>query len=488
MGNEGARAQAGGRGSDRAGRWHPARQGRASAPPWLRPGPGAPRALRASQAPRWASVFGLIAILLIAVRPIAARLTAGRFLAVRSIALRPVALRSVVLAALLGLAACAPRVAPPPPPPPPPPEPRVEPPAPPPAEPHRVAILVPLSGANAAVGQSLANAAALALVDTGSTRIRLTSYDTAQAGGAAAAAGRALADGAGLVLGPLLSADAAAARPVLEARGVPMLSFSNDAAIASGGVFVLGFQPDQSVARIVEHARARGARRFAALVPQGVYGQRAGLAFTRAVEAGGGQVVAMRSFVRERSHLLQAARLVTDHDGRLRRASRAEDGRMELPPVAFEAVLIADSGIMAAELAQALARFGAPAGRVLLMGTELWATDPGLARLPALQGAQFAAVPDDRFRQLAGRYEARFGGQPSRLASLAYDAVLLAVAGADRWPTGKPFPRALLEEPRGFAGVDGIFRFRGNVAERGLEVREVRAGGFVTVAAAPRAF
>ncbi|MFN3590839.1 MAG: penicillin-binding protein activator, partial [Thermaurantiacus sp.] len=328
----------------------------------------------------------------------------------------------------------------------------------------------------------------LALADTGSTRVRITSYDTAAAGGAGAAANRALADGATLILGPLLAGDVAAARQVTEPRGIPMLSFSNDASIASGGVYVLGFQPDQSVARIVGHAAARGARRFAALVPQGVYGQRASLAFTRAVEAHGGQVVAMTNFARDRAQLPAAARRVTDYDARLQRAGTAAPGTTRLPPVAFEALLIADSGQLAAAFTPALARFGAPAGSFLMMGTELWATEPGLTRVQAMHGAQFAAVSDDRFRQLASRYTERFGGTPSRLASLAYDATLLAVANVERWPTGKPFPRELLADRTGFVGIDGIFRFNSNVAERGLEVREIRANGFTTAAPAPRAF
>ncbi len=394
--------------------------------------------------------------------------------------------RPLALAALALAAACAPRPAPPPPPPPPVEEVRPERPIPPEAF-HKVAILVPLTGPNAPVGASLANAANLAIADANAKGIRLTSYDTA-AGGAAAAATRALAEGATLILGPLLAADVSAARPVAESRGVPMLTFSNDAALASGGVFVLGFQPDQSVVRIVEHARARGARRFAALVPQGVYGQRASLAFTRAVEAGGGQIVSLTTFARDRAQLPAAARRVTDYDGRLQRAGGGRGGPAQLAPVAFEALLIADSGTIAAAFTPVLARFGAPPGSYLLMGTELWATESGLTRVPQMHGAQFAAVPDDRFRQLASRYEARFGGTPSRLASLAYDATLLAIASTGRWQLGRPFPREVLADPKGFVGVDGIFRFRGNVAERGLEVREVRANGFATAVPAPRQF
>lgn len=401
------------------------------------------------------------------------------------------------LVSLAVLAACAPRakgpvapVAPPPP---------VEKPAEvKPGEVHRVAILVPLSGPNAPVGISLANAATLALVDTGKQGIRLTSYDTA-ALGPGGAASRALADGAQLILGPLLASDAAAVKAAAEAKGITMLSFSNDSSIAGGRLYVLGFQPAQSVNRVVEYAASKGQKRFAALVPDGVYGQRTSVAFTRAVSASGGQVVALQNFARTSAALPGAARKVTDYDARVKQAGAATpvkrpDGTISapapgLPPVPFDALLIADSGGIAAAFGPHLTKFGAPTGSYLMMGTELWNTEPGLGASPALKGAVFAAVPDQRFQSMSRRYQARFGGTPSRLASMSYDAMLLAVSVAgEQWKLGTPFPQALLADPQGFAGVDGIFRFKGNVAERGLEVQQVGAGGFTTVSPAPTAF
>lgn len=400
------------------------------------------------------------------------------------------------LASLAVLAACAPGAKGP-----------VAPVAPPPAEKpveakpgevHRVAILVPLTGPNAPVGISLANAATLALVDTGKQGIRLTSYDTA-ALGAGGAANRALADGAQLILGPLLASDAAAVKAAAEAKGITMLSFSNDSSIAGGRLYVLGFQPAQSVNRVVDYAATKGLKRFAALVPDGVYGQRTSVAFTRAVSESGGQVVALQNFARTPAALPQAARKVTDYDARLKQAGstapvKRPDGTIApaspgLPPVAWDALLVADSGAIAAAFAPHLAKFGAPTGSFLMMGTELWNTEPGLGASQALRGAVFAAVPDRRFQSMAKRYQARFGGTPSRLASLSYDAMLLAVSSAgQQWRLGAPFPQTILADPQGFAGVDGIFRFRGNIAERGLEVQQVTQGGFTTVSPAPTAF
>jgi branched-chain amino acid transport system substrate-binding protein len=137
---------------------------------------------------------------------------------------------------------------------------------------HRIALLVPVTGPNAAVGQSIANAANLALLDTGGKKLRITTYDTGM--GAAAAAQRAIAEGNRLILGPLLAEDARAVAPAARAAGVPVLSFSNDLSVAGDGTFLLGFNPAQSIDRVVRYARSKGMTRFAALVPSGLYGDR----------------------------------------------------------------------------------------------------------------------------------------------------------------------------------------------------------------------
>src|SRR3546814_19189176 len=43
---------------------------------------------------------------------------------------------------------------------------------------HRVALLVPLSGENGEVGQSIANATTMALLDPNATNLPITTYDT----------------------------------------------------------------------------------------------------------------------------------------------------------------------------------------------------------------------------------------------------------------------------------------------------------------------
>lgn len=330
---------------------------------------------------------------------------------------------------------------------------------------NRVAVLVPLTGPNASVGQSIANAANLALADSGSTRIRITAYDTGTS--PLAAVQEALADGSGLLLGPLLAEDARAVAPLARRANVPVIAFSNDVSIAGDGVHVLGLDPAQSIERVVAYARERGMRRFGALLPASVYGERAGIAFADSVRRAGGQLVAVRTFARNPETL---------------RAS-AEDLAEQGP---FDAVLIAD-GTRLAALAVPLLRRGSPELRVL--GTETWSAEANAGAQAAMRGAWFAGPSEANFDALSGRYRTRYNAAPHRLASLGYDAVLLAARIGNGWGLGRRFPARALFEEDGFSGVDGAFRFgRSGIAERALEVQEIRASGAVTIAPAPARF
>ena len=334
---------------------------------------------------------------------------------------------------------------------------------------HRVALLVPMTGANAGVGQSIANAANLAVLDTGGNAIRITTYDTAT--GAAAAAQKALAEGNTLILGPLLSEDVRAVAPVARARGVPLISFSNDSSVAGNGTYLLGFSPAQSIRRVVEFARSKGMTRFAGLVPNGVYGQRSSNALLRAVEASGGQVVSMQNFDRSKTSITAA----------ITRMSKDS---------AYQAVLIADNGSFAAQAVPLIRRSGGSGGATAkILGTELWNTESGLVASVPMRGAWFASVPDNLYTQLVAKYRARYGRAPYRLASMGYDSVLLVTRISRDWKVGQPFPVKAMNDAGGFSGIDGPFRFgRDGIADRMLEVQQIDATGFTTVSSAPKQF
>ena len=319
---------------------------------------------------------------------------------------------------------------------------------------HRIALLVPMSGANGAVGQSIANAATMALMDTNAQNLRITNYDTT--GGAGTAAAKAIADGNQLILGPLLADDIPAAAAAARGAKVPLISFSNDQSAAARDVYVMGSLPGASIRRTVRYARAHGVTSFAALVPKGDYGERASETLIAEARASGGTIMAMESYDRSAASIAAAA-------AKLRARGK------------FDAILIADSGGLSARAAGLLKARGTLTPR--LLGTELWSGEKAITTAPALNGAWFSAVSDTRFPQFASSYRTRFGAAPYRIATLGYDAVLLTLRVARDWKPGRTFPTSALTSTDGFLGLDGAFRFDKNGAiDRALEVREVGTG------------
>ncbi len=331
---------------------------------------------------------------------------------------------------------------------------------------HRVALLVPMTGPNASVGESIANAANMAVLDTGGQKIRLTVYDTAT--GTAAAATRAVAEGNKLILGPLLAEDVRSAVDIGRKAHVPLISFSNDTSVAGNGVYIMGFTPGQSMERIVNYARSQGKVRFSAIAPQGIYGERALAGYRLAVTAAGGKLVATETYGRESGGILGAVSRVNQFG-------------------TADAILIADGSRNAEIAVPILRRNGNPTAQIL--GTELWNTDASLAKSPSLGGAWFASVSDGVYLQLANKYRTRYGKAPYRLASLGYDAILLVTKVSNNWKPGTPFPLTLLEDRGGFTGIDGPFRFGSSgIAERALEVQRVTPKGAAIISPAIKVF
>ena len=332
----------------------------------------------------------------------------------------------------------------------------------------RVGLILPLSaGGNAgAVAQSMKNAADLALAEFGTTNVQLiVKDDRGNAAGARAAAQAAVQEGVEIILGPLFSASVAAAGPVAKQANIPMIAFSTDTNVATQGVYLLSFLPESDVDRIVSYSAQAGKRSIVALLPDNAYGSVIDAQLQSAAGARGARVISIVKYAPDGKNLKEAARRAASA------ASRADS------------IMIADGPDMTPRVVEAL---GSAGGKQLL-GTGLW-DDQNLFRDPKMNGAWFAAPESTGYRSFAERYRARYGQEPVRTASLAYDAVSLVAALVKTQAEGR-FSVESLTNPSGFSGVDGIFRFRREgTSERGLAVMEIRDGASKTISASPRAF
>ncbi len=336
--------------------------------------------------------------------------------------------------------------------------------------PPRLDLLLPLTGAAPDVldeTRDMADAARLALDDFGAgyrAPVELAVTDTrGSAEGAAAAAGVARAAGAQLILGPLFSANAVAvARAVPD---LPVVTFSNDRAIARRGVYVFGFQPETEAAAVAEHALRAGFGALSAFGPRGVLHERVRTALLR-------RDPALVATVFDRGASLQAA------------ADRHVAALLARRPSRTPVVFLTTPVETAAEAAEALQRASARYGPVQIAGGaalgEAVAADP--RRLPA---ALWAAADPAARRGFEERFARRFGRRPGRLAGLGYDGAFLGAALAS---DGRLTVRDV-ERPDGFVGVDGLFRFAPDgVVERSLAVMQATASGPYVVAPARRGF
>ena len=377
----------------------------------------------------------------------------------------------------------------------------------------RVALLLPLTGSASEVGQALLAAAQLALFDFDNPRFTLMPRDTGGTpDGAAEAAGRALSEGAEIILGPVFAESVAAVAPLARSHDVNVVAFSNDRTVAGDGVFLLGLLPEAQVDRVVDFARLQGLNRIAALTPDSPYGQRIVESLERAslrygftmaeiarypTDAGPGDerlaesVKQLADFDRRRAALVAQRRQLRARDDEVsRRALKRLEGLDAHGELGYDAVLVADGGPRLRALAPLLPFYDIDPARIRFLGTALW-DDPSIGAEPALLGAWFAAPPPAGTNAFRVRFEATYGRKPLRVASLAYDALALAAALASE-PDIAPrrmFDRQALTNVNGFIGYDGIFRFNPDgTAERGLAVIEVNRARFEVVDPAPKSF
>lgn len=336
----------------------------------------------------------------------------------------------------------------------------------------RVGLILPLSApGNAGLAAlSMKNAAEMALAEFKDPNIQLLVKDDAGTPqGAQLGAQQALEEGAEIIIGPLFAQSVSAVGAVARGRNIPVIAFSTDASVAARGVYLLSFLPESDVKRIVEYAVSRGKRSFAALLPDNAYGAVVEAAFQQEVARRGGRMLAIEKYPLDPGRMAEPIRRVAQAAGNV-------DG-----------IFIADGPDAVPQVVAALASAGVNPKRVQLLGTGLW-DEPRIFQTAALEGGWYAAPESTGFHNFSARYRARYGQDPVRTATLAYDAVAL-VAALVKTQGPQRFSEPVLTASSGFAGIDGVFRFRADgTNERGLSVLRVTPTGGQVIGPAPRTF
>ena len=283
----------------------------------------------------------------------------------------------------------------------------------------QVAMLLPLSGKRAALGQQMAKAVWLVEDFSGSSNGKTTVLDAGETPQAAAQAARdAVARGANVIVGPVFRNQTPA---VVEAAGsIPVMSLSNDTTLAATGAWVFGVTPAQSVDTVLRYAKGTGADRIAVLETGGALGRRASQAF----QSGARQA---------RVTALPAIPATTRPEDIRTALQQAGGGSMP------DIVYVPETGKTALGQAEAAVRTG-----VTTIGSLQWS---GLdqAQLGRLDKACFTGPDPIRFDRLSSLFRAQLEEEMGVIAALAVDAVGLAqsVGGGQALNARKSYPGLL---------------------------------------------
>lgn len=339
-----------------------------------------------------------------------------------------------------------------------------------------VALLVPRSGGdrNAALAQSLENAARLAIEDLDGVTIDLRVYDTAaDASVASTAAARAVNEGARIIIGPVFASAANAAGAAAAGAGINVLAFSNNPDIAGGNVFILGNTFQNTANRLVGYSVAKG-RDDIFIVHGNDVAENAGrAAIAAAASRSGANVVGTASFELSQQGVVQAIPGAAQQI----KASGAE-------------ALFLTSGTAGALpfLADLLPGLGVKTPNPQFVGLQRLDIPSSALSLRGLQGAWFALPDPGPANQFAQRYTARYGSAPHPIAGLAYDGIA-AIGALVRGQQSAALSASALTQGSGFAGTGGIFRFRPDgTVERGLAVAQIVNNQVTVIDPAPRSF
>lgn len=344
----------------------------------------------------------------------------------------------------------------------------------------RVALLAPFSSENPAIrneAQTLQSAAELALFEHGDASMLLIPKDSGDTPESAReAAVDALRSGADFILGPLFASGVTAIAPYARANDVPMFSFSTDTSEAGRDIYVLTFLPEDEARQIVRYAAEQGVKRLVVLAPEGRYGDRVAAAARETAAAAGIEFMGDERYDPRSTSMTSAIEVSKRVAGRVSGGNASRE----------TAILIPERGAMLRAIVQTLGQAGASSRQVRYLGTGLW-NDPDTLNDSRMLGAWFV-TPDVAARSaFEQRFNQAYQRRPTRLAGMGYDATAMLARMTREGSKSGASARAI-EAQDGFIGVDGLFRFRNHVVERGMAVNEVVTRGSKVVQVAPKAF
>lgn len=352
----------------------------------------------------------------------------------------------------------------------------------------KTAVLLPLSGDTAAVGEHFRNAALMAQLERSvndSTEVLF--YDTkGTPAGAINAYMQAQQDRPDIILGPVFSPEVKAVAE--QNPSIPVISFTSDTSVLNGNTYSLALLIPQQIERIVDFACQQGQRRFAVLGPSDKTGDMIMRAFSTAVQTCPGMQITQTSLYNPATtNLTSAITKIAPPlvDGRKSNLTDKEKELLKNPSasrLSFDALFVFEQGVKLQQVVSLLNYYDITPSLVPFYGLATLRQSNN----KDLTGAYFPDLPQDKLELYRRSYQTAFGKDPILLSALSYDAVSLISFLSQN----NALSTAALTAPDGYQGINGRFRLNTNgTNNRLLEMFQIQGKNmFMKVADAPSSF
>lgn len=340
-----------------------------------------------------------------------------------------------------------------------------------PADPRRLGLVVPLSGAQARLGEVVMRGAALVVtaaaqsIEPGEYHLLLrdsaASVDRSALGGGTPAGILALAREE-KVIGVVSTPDARGVEMATR-EGLPLVLLDERAPGAQATAFPIIHSAEARAVALARKALSLGVRKFAILGPDSASGKRLASAYKKAVEEGGGSVTGhityapgATSFANEVANLRKLtfeALFIPDDAGRLELVAPAlavADIWPRSPRVAFSS-------------SRSVANSGPGRRETLLLSTALGVSAKFLHNTERyVQGAMlcpgFYPAEDARGASFVARFRGTYGSPPTATDAYGYDALFLLRGAVERGAKTRADVLRILSTQT-FEGLTGDIRF-----------------------------
>ena len=363
---------------------------------------------------------------------------------------------------------------------------------------HNIAVLLPLSGQNAPVGETIRASVMAAVLSNAPSNLSVSFFDT-NSDDIKATFNQALETSPSVIIGPVFADNARTIRDI-KPNDLPVLSFTSDASALGNGVITMALMPTNGVEATLREMSADKIKNFIIFAPDtqsghlmagaaksasdtyninlgGVYfyqesntdsiketAKSASLNDARTAAHTHARIVLSDILTNEQLNILEKSNL----NNQLEKLSKTET----IGAIPYDGILFLGNGGDTQTLVSFLRYYNVSANDARMYGTTMW-DGSNLASDITMSGAKFATLPQTKtdFNTL---YEQISGTTGNRLASFGYDATNIAIGMIYSSTT----PTAYLFNPSGYIGTDGLFKIRPTGDnERALRILQLNASG-----------